>query len=128
MASWTSRLHWLPAIAWAVFIFTFSNQTSPPGALIIPDFVAHFIVYGILGVTLVRGRTEGWKYGLTPRSAFILWLVACLYAVSDEFHQSYIPGRDASVRDLLFDFLGAGAAIWALLKLVDKRPSRNSSP
>jgi VanZ family protein len=43
-------------------------------------------------------------------------LAAVLYGLSDEVHQSFIPGRDASVGDVVADALGAllGAAAWVV--------------
>lgn len=72
---------------------------------------SHFLAYLVLGL-LVRNalaedeqaryaRREGWK-------TFLLALVICvLYAVSDEYHQSFVPGRGAQVADVVLDGFGA---------------------
>ncbi len=36
---------------------------------------------------------------------------AVLFAVTDEIHQSFVPGREATVRDVVIDAFGSGAAI-----------------
>lgn len=41
------------------------------------------------------------------------WLLAVLYAVTDEIHQSFIPGRHPSPLDVIFfDATGAAVALW----------------
>jgi VanZ family protein len=66
---------------------------------------AHMLGYGLLGLSYL--------HLLGGRSYVSAWALALLYAASDEFHQSFVPGRSASVVDVLvFDHLGA---IFALL-------------
>ena len=44
---------------------------------------------------------------------WLAWLLAVLYAISDEFHQSFVPGRHPSPWDvLIFDNFGALIALW----------------
>jgi VanZ family protein len=54
-----------------------------------------------------------------PKKGWLAWLFAVLYAATDEFHQSFTPGRHASFEDvLIYDNLGAYLAVllggWAL--------------
>ena len=43
----------------------------------------------------------------------LAWLLALLYALTDELHQSFVPGRHPSIRDvLIFDNLGAIISLW----------------
>ena len=45
---------------------------------------------------------------------WLAWLLAVLYAITDEFHQAYVPGRNPSVWDVvIFDNLGALISLWA---------------
>ena len=62
----------------------------------------HVIGYGMLGVTLWLGFFQIWKFPL-------LWstLTAMLYAISDEIHQSFVPGRSGSVTDVVLDTIAA---------------------
>ncbi|MCR3955037.1 MAG: VanZ family protein [Gudongella sp.] len=66
---------------------------------------AHFIAYLILGILLVNafylnGRS-GWN-------AFILaLLISSIYAISDELHQTFVPGRSGELRDVMIDTAGA---------------------
>ena len=86
----------------------------------LPDYVGHFILYLILGTTLVRGQTQGWKQPLSLHSALVLWGASVAYAILDEVHQSFIPERVFSIKDISVDILGAGAAIWVLYRLLNR--------
>lgn len=98
---------WLPAIVMMVAIFTFSSipTDAMPSFDIWDTFVkkgGHMLGYGILAVTYWYG------FGNTKRSFFFAWLLAVLYAASDEFHQTFVMGRNGSAWDvLIFDNLGA---------------------
>jgi len=70
-----------------------------------PDKVAHFGLYFILGLL------GFWRLGSKP---WLLWLFCLAYGVSDEFHQSFVPGRHPDLLDLLADGLGAMSAILLL--------------
>lgn len=101
---------WLPAIAWMTLIFWFSAQPDlprPPSDLLnlILRKGAHFSVYAVLALTYIRAL-GGWQY---RRLAFVL---AVLYAISDEVHQSFTPNRYPSAMDVLIDSAGALAGVW----------------
>lgn len=103
-------LRGLPALAWMALIFWFSSQPDlprPPSDLLnlLLRKSAHFGVYAVLALTYVRAL-GGWQ---RRRWA---WLLAVLYAVSDEFHQSFTPNRYPSALDVLIDSAGALAGIW----------------
>jgi VanZ family protein len=76
------------------------------------DKVLHFIAYAVLAALLCRALSGS---GVTAART-LLWafVLATLYGVSDEVHQSHVPGREADVMDLLADALGAagGALAW----------------
>jgi len=118
--------YWLPVIIWASVIFYFSHQpylkSDLPGAW---DFAlrktAHVTEYFILCLLLLRALgQQGAQAGLKQA---IFWAVALsiLYAVSDEFHQSFIAGRQPALRDIGFDSLGAllAAGLYYLTKKRD---------
>jgi VanZ family protein len=67
----------------------------------------HVIGYGLLGITLFLGFSQYYKLSLVLST-----LTALLYAVSDEIHQSFVPGRSGSIVDVVLDtaaaFLCAG--------------------
>jgi VanZ family protein len=84
------------------------------------DFLAkkggHMLGYALLATSYLRGlaRTRS-----TPWRLVILALVLTgCYAVTDEFHQSFTPGRTPSATDVGIDIGGGaiGTAIWMLLR------------
>lgn len=77
---------------------------------------AHFIIFLFLGTFLINALTvsnvTGWK------AIFIALIVSFLYAVSDEAHQYFVPGRTPLVMDVIIDTAGAAVGI-ALYSLVN---------
>lgn len=111
----TVILAYLPPILWASIIFLFSSQTTLPGfEESAYDFIlkkaAHIFVYFILYLLVFRGI----HLTIHPQHKNTLLLLPffiCLfYAISDEFHQSFVPGRYSTLRDIGYDMLGVGIA------------------
>ncbi|MFH1486155.1 MAG: VanZ family protein, partial [Chloroflexota bacterium] len=71
---------------------------------------AHILEYLILTLLLVRAQRSQLR-PLDRRGYLVAFAIATLYAMSDEFHQSNVPGRTASVWDVTVDALGAAAAL-----------------
>lgn len=104
---------WFPALGMMLVIYAFSSQ---PGDTL-PDFfgwdyvvkkLSHAIGYGLLALSYFHLL----KYN--KKQYWLAWLMALAYAATDEFHQSFVAGRHASIYDvLLFDNLGAAIALWS---------------
>jgi len=82
---------------------------------------AHFVEYAVVGMLVWRlvHFDPAWA-ACRSREFFLALLLAALYAASDEFHQSFVPGREAAMRDVLLDSCGAGfglAVIWTARRL-----------
>ncbi|SRR5579885_116199 len=116
-------IEWLPIVLWAAVIFTFSTSgfsaanTSRivvpflkwlfPGistaALVLANALtrkaAHFAEYGILFWLLIRGPLKG--------RPFLAMALCVAYALTDEGHQFFVPGRTASLYDVALDSTGA---------------------
>ena len=58
------------------------------------------------------GKPRAWLRWLLP------WLIATLYAVSDEFHQYFIPGRSCQVGDVMIDSAGACVGVLVVMGIV----------
>lgn len=100
----------MPTIAWALLIFILSSKTFPPTSEFYwKDFAvkksAHIFVYGILAILFYRSLL-GEKVNKT-KAMYWAFLLALVYGVTDEIHQSFTPGREPRVRDLFFDGVGA---------------------
>lgn len=66
---------------------------------------AHYFIYLILGVLVLNSVKE---YKISFKEMLIVSLIVCiLYAVSDEFHQTFIPGRAGKVIDVFIDTVGS---------------------
>jgi len=94
------RRRWLPAAVWAAAILTVSSFPDPdPGFTLFPgcDKILHFIEYSILGVGL-----RYWSGGAGLPSL----MGGAGFAAFDEFHQRFVPGREASLWDWVADLAG----------------------
>ena len=68
---------------------------------------AHFLEYLVLGISLFWTVRD-----LRMRASFwIPWAVGALYAVTDEVHQYFVPGRSCELRDVLIDACGVAAGM-----------------
>jgi VanZ family protein len=122
------KLKWLFVIAWMVLIFWFSSMPAS-----VSDEKSHFVIYvfNLLGLNLngmfgdlanfiVRKCAHFSEYfifylflynayrdNFSKKKALILSLASVfLYACTDEFHQLFVPGREARLRDVLIDTAG----------------------
>ena len=99
---WRIALWPLLVAATIFFASSHSRVAAPPIAHF--DKLAHFSVYGLLATLLAR-RGNG------PRAIAFALLITSLYGASDEWHQSFVPGRSCDVFDWLADTLGGALAI-----------------
>lgn len=120
--------YYSPPILWALVIFIFSSQEFLPSfdfsAL---DFLfkksAHMFVYAVLYFLVYRSVSkslpaQAGKYHGKKQLLYIPILICLLYATSDEFHQSFVPGRYATIRDIGFDMLGVFTAFLVKYKYI----------
>jgi VanZ family protein len=148
-------LHWIPALIGIAVIVGESTATmsaentsrwllpfwvklfgpiGPDRWAVIHHYIrktGHFVGYGMVSlgffdswrVTLERRWTE-WRVRFRNVAGLAL-LSTLLLAIWDEWHQSFLPGRTSSPRDVALDFCGAVAAqliLLGVLTLVRRRP------
>ncbi|MEK7521533.1 MAG: VanZ family protein [Patescibacteria group bacterium] len=108
---------WLLPMLWCALIFYLSSTV--PGAVSGPpwlDFLikksAHMFLYAVLWLLLYRAL----------KKPFYVLLFTFFYAISDEYHQSFVPGRHPGVMDIGFDTLGGTIAMIWTEKLLPKAP------
>jgi VanZ family protein len=112
---WLRR--WLPALGIMVVIFIASSIPAEkmPSAGIWDTLVkksGHMAGYALLALSLLRTQKE------PGRRAYLVSLAGCLlYAASDEFHQSFVAGRNASIIDVGIDLLGAALGVFLLTRI-----------
>jgi VanZ family protein len=107
----------LPALAYMAVIFFFSSgPITSPSLNEAPDYLLHFLAYAALYVAVFWAVHEGLSPTPDRGGYWLPVIITVLYGISDEYHQSFIPSRDASALDVAADTLGALAAI-PLVKL-----------
>jgi VanZ family protein len=144
----SKKFKWFLVIAWMVIIFIFSNQ---PGDVSdenskfvmyifnligldlnsffgdLANFVvrkgAHFTEYFILYMLLYSALKENFNF----KKVLIFSIIAVfLYACSDEYHQSFVPGRGPSFRDVLVDT--SGGMLGVIVTYVNTRLTKRFRP
>jgi VanZ family protein len=71
------------------------------------DKSGHSIGYALLAVVLLRAFALGRLSGVTWTAGLAAIALATMYGVSDEFHQSFVPGRSPDRFDVVADCVGA---------------------
>jgi VanZ family protein len=103
----TFWVRWGPALLLMAMIFLFSSIPSKE----MPNFGSfdlsfkkggHMIGYALLAVSYLHGLGSN-----QPKARIAAWLMALLYAITDEIHQSFVPGRGPWVVDVGIDSIGA---------------------
>jgi len=104
------------------FLFYLSHQPSieAPMLFAYQDKVFHAGVYGVLGMLLLAALPRA-ATGYSWRQVRISTVIASLYGISDELHQSFVPGRSTEVLDWLADTIGALAAASLLAWFTQQR-------
>ena len=109
--------YWIPALLYMALIFAVSSMKQP--SLPMPKFewlaidkLYHFIEYAILGGLLAWAFVKA-KPSVVPSG--LIWslaaLISILYGASDEWHQTFVPGRFATLADWVADVLGSIAGV-----------------
>lgn len=79
------------------------------------DKLGHGVLYGLLAAAALYAVPRKTLRVKSGRAGLLIILFCLLYGVTDEYHQSFIPGRVASIGDLMAD--GTGAAVLVFLWL-----------
>jgi VanZ family protein len=79
------------------------------------DYIFHLAEYSILGFLLFRSITSDELLTFHPFYGSLL--IGISFAILDEFHQSFVPGRHMSSTDVLFDSLGIVFGMFASYKI-----------
>ena len=137
-------LYILALVFWMAVIFTLSHQpaavsTGQSGVIvghlqqampgvstaILTFFVrksAHIIAYFILGILMYRALRITIRRWRTRTVASFALLSCSLYAVTDEIHQLFVPGRSGELRDVMIDsiaaLVGVGLCAWLMRRQV----------
>lgn len=102
--------YWAPSIVWMLVIFYLSSRQRTS---ITSDFLVDFIIfktlhmleYATLFFLLFRSMTTVNELKLSKKFT-LSFIIAALYSVSDELHQTFVPSREGTIRDVFIDCLG----------------------
>ena len=108
-----TAISWVMLIAWCSLIFFLSSLPTieTPFTIwwdVLAKKTAHFIEYAVLCLLTYRAlyRTNH-QYALAISIIFSI-----VFAISDEFHQGFIPGRHPALYDIMIDSIGTLASAW----------------
>jgi len=113
------------ALAWMALIFILSSipgsHTGPEGDIFdVIKKILHFCIFGVLAYAYFNAFGRARYFFGRPRAVLVLsFVLTVLYAISDEYHQLFTPGRNASPYDVMID--SAGAAVFLAVLNVKKR-------
>ena len=121
--------YWAPPLLYMALIFVVSSLEQPPFPM--PEFewftidkLYHFIEYAILGGLVARAFLKA-KPSVVPSQ--LVWglaaVLSILYGASDEWHQTLVPGRLATVADWVADVLGSIAGVLGAYLYYKKKQS-----
>jgi hypothetical protein len=100
----------LATVAWMALVFVLSNgrrDLLPPGWFSsLVSNAGHAAIFGVLALLAARAAGSG------MRAQWVGFAIAVLYGATDEWHQSYVPGRTASLADWATDAIGAAGVLW----------------
>ncbi len=142
--------HWLPVLIWLGVIFLGSTDmlsAEHTSRFLVPFLrwidpqisfatlnaiqlgirkLGHLTEYAILAMLLWRALRSGTRWQMKMSILFLVAaLASAIFAVSDEFHQSFVPSRTASPNDVMIDICGALIGLLSCLMFaVRKRPER----
>lgn len=110
MKQWLKR--WGPSLLLMGLIFFLSSQRDlpgPPSPLLNRIFKksAHALGYGLLAISYAWALVGSGLRRAVPLALFL----TLLYAISDEWHQTFVPNRHGSLTDVIIDFCGAVIAL-----------------
>lgn len=145
--------YWLPVLIWAAVIYSASGdkKSVQHSSRLIEPFIrwlvpsisdeavwatvlvvrkgAHMTEFAIFAALLwwsLRGTVWRESVGWSRRQAIIAWSGAVGFALTDEFHQVFVPGRQGSLWDVMIDGLGAALGLWGLWFIRQKLENRKA--
>lgn len=115
---------WLPVFLWCALIYYLSSipslKSDLPNQLdLIFRKIAHIAEFGILTVLLFRAYLKSNGFTIKKSISFAI-IFALTYAFTDEYHQSFVFGRQGSLNDVFIDSLGVFFVAFLIYRKVKK--------
>lgn len=106
-----------------------SHQPSVSGASLVPDYLLHGVEFSVLATLLLRAQSGAFLAAHSGRALVVTLLFGVLYGLIDELHQSFVPGREADVRDAAVDASATLATVLlGVAVALRRRRSERSGP
>jgi VanZ family protein len=123
-----SGIGWSSAtICWMCLIFYLSSlsghEISQPFPLKPIPLVGHIVLFSGLAVLLLLAM-RGWKFEINLRWVITVAVFSSLFGISDEYHQSFVTGRHASIVDVSVDSISSivtATSIWIVDRFTSSR-------
>lgn len=120
----SNRWRFIPVLLSMMLIFYASHQPGESINLIdIPnvDKLLHSLVYAVLAYSALIAVSPAIRIRNVKTVGILVVMFCLVYGVTDEYHQSFIPGRSSSIWDMLADTLGAGLAVISWFRYIEQR-------
>jgi len=114
---------WFPPILYSGIIFYASsipNVTTPLQEIHF-DKILHFMEYVPFGFLIMRGLCNAEATFSKRTLISLVFVISLVYAISDEFHQLFVSGRNAGIADLILDTMGGSFGGFCYSLLVSKK-------
>lgn len=108
-------LFWAPVILWMGLIFSLSSipeENLPKVTIPYIHKIVHLVEYSILGILLARAVIHSYPYRSSAQLIAVSVILIFLYALSDEWHQTFVPGRSGEFSDCIYDTIYATIGIY----------------
>ena len=113
---------WGPVLVYMAMIYFVSSLPRAPLPPDVSDKTGHLTAYVLMGVLAFRAVAGGLPARVTWPLAIVALVIAVGHGALDEFHQSFVPGRQADIHDWYADSAGAGLGLmvcwaWGIIRV-----------
>ena len=130
-ATWGRQLlAWSAVMSYCGLLYYLSDQPRlrPPQTVPSSDTLAHVAAYAVLGWLWTVALRETWE-GCSSLAVVLFALIFTLgYGLSDEWHQSFVPGRVSSAADVVADVIGGGLGAGSFFLWTRRRVGEEARP
>jgi len=113
---------WLPPLLLMAVIYYLSDQPGLSSGLGLVDTIGRKFVHAFEYALLCGLWWRALRTRMAPGAALAPALVVTIvYAVTDEYHQTFVEGRNGLVLDVVIDALAAAVAVLAIRRRITRR-------